>query len=158
LGKPVVFDADAINILSRTGISLVGVDAVITPHPGEASRMLGRPTPSLQGDRFSAVRELWEKYRVVSVLKGAGTLVYGAQGGRVVCRGTPYLATAGSGDVLAGVIAACCAKLEGVFDAACLGVWVHAVAGILASERSGGPVLASDIAYATSTVIGELER
>lgn len=158
LGKRTVIDADAINIVAQAGISLDGIDAVITPHPGEASRMLGRPTPSLQGDRFTAVRELWEKYRVVSVLKGAGTLVYGASGGRIVCRGTPYLATAGSGDVLAGIIAACCARLEVAFDAACLGVWLHAVAGILASERSGGPVLASDIAYATSAVIGNLER
>ncbi len=158
LGKRAVIDADAINIVSRAGISLAGIDAIITPHPGEASRMLGRPTPSLQADRFRAVRELWEKYRVVSVLKGAGTLVYGARGGRILCSGTPYLATAGSGDVLAGIIAACCARLEVAFDAACLGAWVHAVAGIFASEHNGGPVLASDIAYAASSVIGELER
>ncbi len=158
LGKRAVVDADAINLLSRAGISLAGIDAVITPHPGEASRLLGRPTPALQANRFQAVRELWEKYKVVSVLKGAGTLVYGPQGGRIVCRGTPYLATAGSGDVLAGIIGACCARFESVFDAACLGAWIHAVAGIVATERSGGPVLASDIASAASGVIGDLER
>jgi NAD(P)H-hydrate epimerase len=158
LGKRAVIDADAINLLSRVGISLTGIDAVITPHPGEASRLLGRPTPAIQANRFQAVRELWERYEVVSVLKGAGTLVYGPQGGKIVCRGTPYLATAGSGDVLAGIIAACCARFEDTFDAACLGAWVHAVAGILASERRGGPVLASDVAREASAVIGDLER
>jgi NAD(P)H-hydrate epimerase len=158
LGKRVVVDADAINLLSSVGISLNGIDAVITPHPGEASRMLGRPTPAIQGNRFKAVRELMEKHGVVSVLKGAGTLVYGPAGGGIVCRGTPYLATAGSGDVLAGIIAALCSRFESVFDAACLGAWAHAVAGSLASESAGGPILASDIARAASTVIGGLER
>lgn len=158
LGKRVVIDADAINLVSLRGISLHGLDAVVTPHPGEASRMLGRPTPALQADRFSAVRELWEKYGVVAVLKGAGTLVYGAAGGRIVCRGTPYLATAGSGDVLAGVVGALCARFDNAFDAACLGAWAHAVSGILASERSGGPILASEIAFAVSGVIGGLEE
>jgi len=129
----------------------------VTPPPGEASRMLGRPTPALQADRFAAVRELSERYGVVAVLKGAGTLVYGAPGGRIVCRGTPYLATAGSGDVLAGIIGALCARVDNGFDAACLGAWAHAVGGIRASERSGGPILASEIARAVSAVIGGLE-
>lgn len=158
LGKRAVIDADAINLLSRSGISLSGIDAVITPHPGEASRLLGRPTQTIQANRFQAVRELWEKYEVVSVLKGAGSLVYGPHGGRVVCRGTPYLATAGSGDVLAGIIAACCARFPHTFEAACLGAWVHAVAGILTSEERRGPVLASDVASGVSAVIGDLER
>ncbi len=158
LGKRAVFDADALNVLSLVGISLAGIDAVITPHPGEASRMLQRPTLALQANRFQAVRELWERYGAVSVLKGAGTLVFGPQGGRIVCRGTPYLATAGSGDVLAGIIAACCARFESMFDAACFGTWVHAVAGIVASEHSGGPVLASDVAHVASAIIGDLER
>ena len=157
LGKRVVLDADAINQVSILGIDLRGLDGVITPHPGEASRMLGRPTPALQANRFNSVRELWQKYGVVAVLKGAGTLVYGDQGGRIVCCGTPYLATAGSGDVLAGIIGALCARCESAFDAASLGVWTHAVAGIRASEVTGGPILASDIARAASGVIGGLE-
>lgn len=158
LGKRVVIDADAINQVSLRGISLHGLDAIVTPHPGEASRMLGRPTPALQADRFSAVRELWETYGVVAVLKGAGTLIYGAPGGRIVCRGTPYLATAGSGDVLAGIIGAMCARFDNGFDAACLGAWAHAVGGIRASARSGGPILASEVAHAVSAVIGGLEE
>lgn len=157
LGKRAVFDADAINQISLLGISIQGIDAVVTPHPGEASRMLGRPTPTVQANRFNSVSELWRKYGVVSVLKGAGTLVYGAPGGRIVCRGTPYLATAGSGDVLAGIIGALCARCDSSFEAACLGAWSHAVAGVLASQESGGPILASDITRAASRVIGGLE-
>lgn len=157
LGKRIVVDADAINLVARGGLSLRGLNAVMTPHPGEAGRLLGKPTPVIQADRFSAARELWELHQVVAVLKGAGTIVYDEGRGGVVLRGTPYLATAGSGDVLAGIIAACFSRMSSAFSAACLGAWVHARAGMLASERSGGPILASDIATATSPIIGAME-
>lgn len=158
LKRPTVIDADALTLVVQEGVELRGLPAVITPHPGEASRMLGVSPGTVQGDRFAAVRALWERYGVVSLLKGSGTLVYGDRRGRLIARGTPYLATAGSGDVLSGVIAACLYRLNDALDAAALGAYIHARAGERASLESGGPILASEIALAASRVVGELER
>jgi NAD(P)H-hydrate epimerase len=153
-----VLDADALNVISAAAIDLRGLNAVITPHPGEAARLLGCDSAAIQNDRFGAVRALWERYGVVAVLKGAGTLVYSDDHGVVVPRGTPYLATPGSGDVLSGIVATTLHRCGTCFDAAVLGAWIHAVAGERASRAVGGPILASDIAFSTAAVVGELER
>lgn len=158
IGKRVVFDADALNAVAQHGISLEGLQAVITPHPGEASRLLGKPVAMVQSDRFGAARELSERYAGTTVLKGAGTVVCGEGRTGVVARGTPYLATAGSGDVLAGIVAALLPRAESSFDAAALGAYVHACAGERASSLSGGPIMAGDVARAVASVIGVLER
>jgi NAD(P)H-hydrate epimerase len=158
LKRRTVIDADALTLVAQIGLDLRGLPCVITPHPGEATRMLGVLPRTVQSDRFAAVRALWERYGVVSLLKGAGTLVYGEGRGRVITRGTPYLATAGSGDVLSGVIAACFHRSNDALDAAALGAYIHARAGELASREGGGPILASEIARAVSCVVGELER
>lgn len=158
IGKRVVADADALNAVAQHGISLQGLQAVITPHPGEASRLLGKPVSVIQGDRFAAAQELSERYSGTAVLKGAGTIVCGEGRMGVVARGTPYLATAGSGDVLSGIVAALLARSESSFDAAALGAYIHACAGERASSASGGPVLAGDVARAAASVIGVLER
>ncbi len=154
-----VIDADALFHCTREGLSIRGLRGVLTPHPGEAASMLGCSTLEVQDDRFASVEALQSRYGGVVLLKGAGTLIYDGTHGRIVPRGTPYLATGGSGDVLSGIIASCMSK-EGLrdFDATVAGAYIHAVAGERASVASGGPIIARDIAWASASVIGELER
>lgn len=128
-----VWDADALNLAAQGDVR-VPTRAVITPHPGEAARLLGIPTAQVQGDRPAAAQALAERYGCVVVLKGSGTLVAAPDGRLAVCaHGHPAMATAGLGDVLAGLIGALLSQHMQGFDAACLGVWLHAVAG----EREG---------------------
>jgi NAD(P)H-hydrate epimerase len=158
LRRKTILDADALTIIANGALGLEGIPAIITPHPGEASRLLRATDGEVQRDRFEAVRALWRRYGVVSLLKGAGTLVYGEGRGLLIPRGTPYLATAGSGDVLSGVIAACYHRCGSAVDAAALGAYIHARAGEEASALTGGAVLASEVAGAVPRVVGELER
>jgi hydroxyethylthiazole kinase-like uncharacterized protein yjeF len=158
LGVFIIFDADAINLIAEKGIDLRGCPAIITPHPGEAARLLGVRTDDIQSDRFSAARELWSRYGSVVVLKGAGTIVYSDDQGRVVSRGSPYLATPGSGDVLAGIIGALCIRSGSAFDAATLGAWVHAAAGIEAATQMNGSIMASDVARIVPSILSCVEQ
>jgi len=153
-----VIDADALNIVAMTGVTLKGLAAVVTPHPGEAARLLGITSSQVQRDRFRAARELSRALGVIAVLKGAGSLIHDGTEGRLVAEGTPYLATPGSGDVLAGIIAACAARTASLWEAAVLGVWIHARAGAAAAERRGGPILASDVCESIGCVVGSLEE
>ncbi|WP_225776022.1 NAD(P)H-hydrate dehydratase [Pseudomonas sp. Marseille-Q5115] len=124
-----VWDADALNLLSE-GVVALPSGSVITPHPGEAARLLGMSTADVQADRPSAALALARKYGNVCVLKGAGSLIADPDGRLALCdRGHPAMATAGLGDVLSGVIGALLAQHMSAFDAACLGVWLHATAG-----------------------------
>ena len=126
---PQVWDADALNLLSNADFKLTS-GSVITPHPGEAARLLGISTSRVQGDRPAAARALVRKYSVACVLKGAGSLIADVDGRLALCdHGHPAMATAGLGDVLAGVIGALLAQGLSAFDAACLAVWLHARAG-----------------------------
>ena len=103
-GKPLVLDADGLNLLAVTPRALPPT-CVLTPHPGEAARLLGIAGSEIQADRFAAVRALAGKYRAVVVLKGAGSLVADAGGRVAVCPwGNPGMASGGMGDVLTGVI------------------------------------------------------
>lgn len=147
-GKPLVLDADALNLLARGGSAqpLAG-DAILTPHPGEAARLLGVDTATVQADRYAAARRLCERYRCVVVLKGAGTVV-AAPGAvpQVVVAGNPGMASGGTGDVLTGVIAALRAQGRAAPDAAALGALLHAVAGDVASAAHGERgLVASDL-------------
>lgn len=157
-GVSIIFDADAINLIADKKLDITGLSAIMTPHPGEAARLLGVGTDSIQSDRFSAARELWLRYGSVVVLKGAGTIVYSDQQGRVISRGSPYLATPGSGDVLSGIIAALCVRSSSLFDAATLGAWVHASAGIEAATLMSGSILASDVARIVPSLLSSLEQ
>ena len=143
----VVVDADALNLLALDPVKLPA-DWVITPHPGEAARLLGTDTAAVQADRLGAVRALHAKYGAVSVLKGAGTLV--ASGGATpqvfVCdRGNPGMATAGMGDVLTGVIAGLRAQMADSAQAARVAVLVHALAGDSGAVRGQRGLIASDV-------------
>jgi NAD(P)H-hydrate epimerase len=130
---PQVWDADALNLLSKGGLTLPQ-GCVITPHPGEAARLLGVSTAAVQADRFTVARELSKQYSAVVILKGSGSLIASPDGRLALCnRGHPAMATAGLGDVLAGLVGALLAQGMDAFDAACLAVWLHASAG----ERQG---------------------
>src|SRR5690606_35319192 len=104
-GKPLVLDADALNLLANApGAS--PADAVLTPHPGEAARLLRTGAQQVQGDRAGAARTLAERFGCVVMLKGAGTLIASPDGRSVqVAAGNPGMATGGMGDLLTGVIA-----------------------------------------------------
>ena len=129
---PLVADADALNAFAGRPRFFARRRAatVLTPHPGEAGRLLRKPTRAIQSDRIGAVRAIARASRAVVVLKGAHTLI-GTPDGEVVVNptGTPLLATAGSGDVLAGVIGALLAGGLSARDAAVAGVWLHGAAG-----------------------------
>jgi len=137
---PRVFDADAINVLSL----LDGVDwqnhpgrLILTPHPGEFARLTGVPASDRQA-QISAARELCDQSGAIIVLKGGPTVVMGpAQDLWTNSTGNPGMATAGSGDVLTGVISSFLAQGLSVWESACLGVWVHGFAGDLAAEQQG---------------------
>jgi NAD(P)H-hydrate epimerase len=142
---PMVVDADALNTLATD--PLMHADWILTPHPGEAARMLGMPKAEIQADRFAAVHELVASFGGVCVLKGAGTLVASLYDGVVsVCdRGNPGMASGGMGDVLTGVIAGL--RAQGLISpvAARLGVWLHAAAGDDAAASGQIGMLASDL-------------
>jgi ADP-dependent NAD(P)H-hydrate dehydratase / NAD(P)H-hydrate epimerase len=127
---PTLLDADALNLLALQPRHRD--DWILTPHPGEAARLLGTDTAGIQADRYAAVIELRDRYGGVVVLKGAGTLIAGPGPSEpvAVCPyGNPGMATAGMGDVLAGVIAALLAQFGDLGLAARLGVLAHAIAG-----------------------------
>jgi hydroxyethylthiazole kinase-like uncharacterized protein yjeF len=133
---PLVVDADALNLLSRDPLSRDGW--ILTPHPGEAGRLLQWATSAVQQDRFAAVQQLVDRYKGVVVLKGAGSLI--SEGGgpvRLCDRGNPGMASGGMGDVLSGVLAALVAQGLSLFEAASAAVWLHGKAADLAAGESG---------------------
>ncbi|MDL0439190.1 NAD(P)H-hydrate dehydratase [Stutzerimonas frequens] len=131
--QPQVWDADALNLLATGAVELPS-GCLITPHPGEAARLLQCSVGEVQADRPAAVRALAQRYGCVALLKGAGTLIAAPDGRLALCdRGHPAMASAGLGDVLAGVLGALLAQQLAPFEAACLGAWLHASAG----ERLG---------------------
>lgn len=137
-GLPQVWDADALNLLAAGGVQLP-TGCVITPHPGEAARLLQCTVAEVQGDRPAAARELARRYACVALLKGAGTLIAAPDGRLALCdRGHPAMASAGLGDVLAGLIGALLAQDLTPFEAACLGAWLHAAAGARLGEQGRG--------------------
>ncbi|MFJ7882230.1 NAD(P)H-hydrate dehydratase [Pseudomonas sp. NPDC096917] len=151
---PQVWDADALNLLSNAQFDLPP-GSVLTPHPGEAARLLGLSTEHVQADRPAAARALVKKYSAVCVLKGAGTLIAGLDGELALCtHGHPAMATAGLGDVLAGVLGALLAQGMTAFDAACLAVWLHARAGEQQGQLGRG-LAASDLIPAIRQLLEE---
>jgi len=151
---PQVWDADALNLLA-SGFVQLPKDCVITPHPGEAARLLGTGTAEVQADRPAAALALSKKYSAVVVLKGAGSLIAHPDGRLSLChQGHPAMATGGLGDVLAGLIGALLAQGMQAFDAACLAVWLHANAG-LQQGKFGRGLAASDLIPAIRQLLEE---
>ncbi|WP_223532234.1 NAD(P)H-hydrate dehydratase [Pseudomonas sp. GL-RE-20] len=151
---PQVWDADALNMLAEERVSLPG-NCVITPHPGEAARLLGVSTADVQSDRPAAAHALSKKYTAVVVLKGAGSLIAHPDGRLALChQGHPAMATAGLGDVLAGLVGALLAQGMEPFDATCLAVWLHANAGGQQGKFGRG-LAASDLIPAIRQLLEE---
>ena len=151
---PQVWDADALNMLAEAQVSLPK-GCVITPHPGEAARLLGISTAQVQADRPAAAHALSKNYTAVVVLKGAGSLIASPDGRLALChQGHPAMATAGLGDVLAGLVGALLAQGMDAFDAACLGVWLHANAGAQEGKFGRG-LAASDLIPAIRQLLEE---
>ena len=143
--KPLVLDADGLNLLSCEPRQFAA-PTVMTPHPGEAARLLGVATREIERDRFAAARELAKRYAAVVILKGAGSLVADPDGRLDVCPwGNPGMASGGMGDLLTGVVAALLAQGCSAWQAACLGVGLHARAGDRAAQQGERGLLASDL-------------
>ena len=150
---PLVLDADGLNLLAQSGLEGGLVEPqqrdnwVLTPHPGEAARLLGWSVAQIQADRFEAVNQLQRRYGGVVVLKGAGTLISDGRHTRLCCRGNPGMASGGMGDVLTGVIAALIAQSSALglslFDATTLAVEVHSWAADLEAAEQGERGLAA---------------
>jgi hydroxyethylthiazole kinase-like uncharacterized protein yjeF len=151
---PTVIDADGLTNLAEDGLSsLQGAAAprVLTPHPGEAARLLGQSTADIQTDRYAAADALATKSGQVVILKGARSIVAGAGELRVCAEGTPALGVAGTGDVLSGVVGALLLTLAPI-DAAIAGALLHALAGVEASVGDRG-LIASEVADAVPAVL-----
>ena len=136
-GKPCVVDADALNLLAQSGGGLRDVD-VVTPHPGEAARLLGIGTNDVQADRFAVAQALQARLGCTVVLKGAGSIVASADlPPAVICAGNPGMAVGGMGDLLTGCIAALRAQGFPAHDAAVAGALLHAAGGDAATRDDG---------------------
>lgn len=144
-GKPVLVDADALNLLSQQ--RRYNDNWILTPHPGEAARLLGVTSEQIQADRFAAAQRLQQRYGGVIVLKGSGTLIQspGQRAPAVCSQGNPGMATAGTGDVLGGVIGALLAQGLEPSEAAETGVCLHAAAADLAAQLGQRGMIASDL-------------
>ena len=143
-GLPAVVDADALNLLAQQAQRRD--DWVLTPHPGEAARLLGSESAVVQADRLGAARELQRRYGGTVVLKGAATIVQSAGAMPAICdRGNPGMAVAGMGDVLTGVVAGIAAQCRDLALAAEAGVFVHAEAGDRAARSGERGLLAGDV-------------
>ena len=141
---PIVLDADALNLLAEQPQLKLPTRCVLTPHPGEAARLLGWSTSDVQRDRLRSLKEMQDRYAATIVLKGAGSLV--SDDIPFICdRGTPAMAAPGMGDVLTGVIAALLGQGLSIVEAARLGVLWHALAGEAAAAGLDRGVLASDV-------------
>lgn len=162
LGRPLVLDADGLNALGRNCARLKARSAptILTPHPGEAARLLGIHAQEINADRVGAARALAQGTGAVVVLKGAATVTASPEG-RVAVNptGGPVLGTGGTGDVLAGTIAGLLAQGCEAFEAAALGVFVHGLAGdLFAARRGESGALAGEVAGWIPEAMASLRR
>ncbi len=149
-GVPVVIDADALQHLPTP----LPVPAVLTPHAGELAAMTGVERADVEARPLFHARAAAERYGAVVLLKGRRTLVAGPDGVRATTTGVPWLATAGAGDVLAGLIGSLLAAGLAPYDAASVGSWLHGAAATLASH--GGPITAGDVARALPETVRQV--
>ena len=144
LDLPIIIDADGLNLLAEEEQS--SQNWVITPHPGEAARLLKTDVATIQSDRFQSARDLYEKYHGPVVLKGAGSIVIDLEGNLYVCsEGNPGMSTGGMGDVLTGVIAGLVAQGVDIEKATQIGVLMHARAGDMAAILGERGMIATDL-------------
>lgn len=162
LRSPLVFDADGLSLLAEfpEWHRQISENCVLTPHPGEMSRLCGIPIHEIQADRIAITEKFADSWNKVVVLKGAYTVVAAPDGrSSVLPVASSALAKAGSGDILAGVIAGLLAQGElEPYHAACLGVWLHGTAGLNAQKQTGNSysIMASDILLSIPEAINRL--
>jgi hydroxyethylthiazole kinase-like uncharacterized protein yjeF len=162
---PLVLDADALNMVAagvdlRNALSRRG-GALLTPHPLEAARLLGCTATQVQADRLAAARRLAADFDAVVVLKGAGSVIARPDGLAVInVTGSPALATAGTGDVLAGLCGALLAQRWPAWEAALAAVWLHGAAADMLVDQGVGPIglVASELPGAVRTCLNQLIR
>jgi NAD(P)H-hydrate epimerase len=159
---PLVFDADGLKLLAKLPDwpKLLPAPAILTPHPGEMSVLTGLATDEIQKDRLTVARKFAQEWGHVVVLKGAFTVIAAPDGRTTTIPvATPALARAGTGDVLAGLITGLRAQGVDAYDAARVGAWIHAQAGLTAAgfQGSTAAVMAGDVLEAIPDVIANLE-
>ena len=160
---PLILDADALNALSPqlNWWAELPAGTIITPHPGEMSRLTGLSTAEINSDRWQLSRQYAALWQVVVVLKGAHTVIAHPAGETTVIPvKSDALSTAGTGDILAGLVAGLRAQGLGAYDSARLGAYLHAVAGTIAAERVGSSrsVIAGDVLAALGAAFQRIER
>lgn len=161
---PAVVDADALNLIStesalRLCVSERKAPTLLTPHPLEAARLLGMTAAQVQADRLAAARTLAQRFNAIVVLKGSGSVIARPDGKiGINTTGNPALATAGSGDVLAGICGALLAQNWNAWDAARGAVWIHGQAADLLVEQGTGPIglTADELIPAMRTILNQL--
>ncbi len=145
---PKIIDADGLNWLARSQYTPLK-NWILTPHPGEAARLLGCSTETVQQDRIKAALNIVKKYLGVVVLKGSESIIATEQEPLTSCsHGNPGMASPGMGDLLSGIIAGCSAQGLTLWQAARAGVFIHAMAGdIVAASQGQRGLLASDLLH-----------
>ena len=161
-GLRVVLDADALNVIAEAGAEILKSargETVITPHPGEFARLTGRKIADIISGGEELASEFAEKYGVTVLLKGADTVITDGKRLFVNGRGTPGMATAGSGDVLSGILTAAAGYAEDLAEAAAFAAYVAGAAGELAAANEGiAGMIAGDTARNISRVLKGLEE
>lgn len=160
--QPLVVDADAINILAKhpDAIGKAPAPRILTPHPGEMSRLTGKTASSLLQDKLKAAREFAVKHQVYLVLKGADTVIASPDGETAInTTGNVGMACGGMGDALTGIIAGLLCQGFSPWQACCLGVYVHGLAGDLVADRYGieGGFLAGELTDAVPAALCRLQ-
>ncbi|GAD89170.1 NAD(P)H-hydrate repair enzyme Nnr [Vibrio halioticoli NBRC 102217] len=154
--KPKIIDADGLNLLASSAEPFELHDCVLTPHPGEAARLLGVTVADIEKDRYAAVNQLQAKFQCVVLLKGAGTLICDGKNTQVITAGNSGMASGGMGDVLTGVIAGLVCQGLHAMQAACLGAWLHSTAADNKAKKEGTiGMLASDLLPEIRTLINQ---
>ena len=156
IGKPILIDADAIRALTEAKELLKGV--LITPHAGEFTAISGMQAPQLWRDRLPICRNFALEHGCVLLLKGHDTIVTDGSRAKVNHTGNPGMATAGTGDVLSGIIGAFLAQSAEPFSAAVAGAYIHGVAGDLVCRQKGFHMVASDLTEALPAVLRKYDR
>ena len=150
--RRLVIDADALSALPERNAG--DAEVILTPHEGEAARLLACTSHEVHKDRIGTAKQIAERYRAICVLKGSHTLVAAPDGRMFTCEaGNPFMAMGGMGDLLSGVIAARWAYIKDAYLAACSSVWLHASASdaIVKAREPGDPSIINTAAMIGST-------
>jgi len=162
---PIVVDADALNVLASEpdhGQSIIAgrtAATVLTPHPGEMGRLVGKSTADVQADRFAVAQDVADRYKCTILLKGARTVIASPeQSFNINMTGNPGMASGGMGDALTGVIGALLGMKLDPHAAASAGAYLHGDAGDIAAERIGGAagLLATDLIDSLPAALGRI--